>query len=139
MAEIHKADPGVQRTGLVIVGAAAILGVLLMSIAASLRPDFEAWVRQDLKVRLLLVLIELTLLTAVPALVMAGYLWHLGLRIIRAQRYPPPGLRVVRDTLVVSGQAAGRRGRLVQAFGAVIGLASLLLAFFLVRLLALLD
>jgi hypothetical protein len=139
MAEIQKADPRLRRTGLVVVGAAAILGVLLMSIAASLRPDFEAWVRQDLTVRVRMVMIALTLLTAGPALGMAGYLWHLGHRIIRAERYPPPGLRVVRDTLVVSGQAAGRRGRLMQGFGAVIGLASLLLAFFLVRLLALLE
>ena len=139
MAEIQKADPRVQRTGLVIVGAGAILGVLLMSVAASLRPDFEAWVRQDLNVRVRMVIFALTLLTAGPALGMAGYFWHLGYRIIRTERYPPPGLRVVRDTLVVSGEAARRRGRLLQALGAVTALASLLLAFFLMRLLALLD
>jgi hypothetical protein len=106
MAEIQKADPNVRRAGLGIVGAGAILGVLLMSIAASFRPDFEAWVRQDFTVRVRMVMMALTLLTAGPALGMAGYLWHLGNRIIRAERYPPPGLRVVRDTLVVSARAA---------------------------------
>ncbi len=56
-----------------------------------------------------------------------------------AGRYPPPGLRVVRDTPVVVGEAAGRRGRLLQVFAVVMGLAGLLLAFFLWRFVSLLE
>jgi hypothetical protein len=65
---------------------------------------------------------------------LAGYCWHLGQRILRAARYPLPGMRVVRDTPVATGDAARRRGRLAQSFAAVLGVAALLLAFFLWRL-----
>jgi hypothetical protein len=139
MSEIQKADPKARRVGLLILGGGTLLGVVLITITGKLRPDFEAWVKQDVGARLRMVVAALTLLTAGPALGVAGYLWRLGQRIVRAERYPPPGLRVVRDTLVVVGQDARWRGQLVQAFGAVIGLTGLLLAFFVWRLLSLLE
>jgi hypothetical protein len=118
----------------VIVGCGMTVGIAVIVVASQLRPEFEAWVRQDLCARLKLVIAVLTLITVGPVLGLAGYCWHLGQRILRAAQYPPPGLRVVRDTPIVTGDAARRRGRLVQWFAAVLGMAALLLAFFLWRL-----
>ena len=134
VGEIQKADLNARRTVLVIVGCGALLGIAMIKMAGALRPDLQAWVERDEDVRLRIVLAAVTLLTAGPVLGVAGYLWHLGRRIVRVERYPPPGFRVVRDTPVVIGKAASRHGRLVQAFAAVVGAAGLLLAFFLWRL-----
>jgi hypothetical protein len=121
-----------------IVGCATVVGVVLITVARRFRLEFEAWLGQDLSTRLRLVVGALTILTSGPVLGLAGYLWHLGQRIVRAERYPPPGLRLTRDTLVVTGPAAVRRGRLIQLFAAVLGLVALLLAFFLWRLVSIL-
>jgi len=137
--EIQKADSNARRMGVVIVVSGTVLGIALLSLAATCRPAFDAWVKQDVDARSRTVMIALTLVTAGPAFGMAVYLWHLGRRIVRVERYPPPGLRVVRDMVVVAGPAARRRGRIVQALGAVIGSASVVLAFFLWRLLFLLK
>jgi hypothetical protein len=134
VGDIQKADPNARRAGLAIVGGGALLGFVLITIAGALRPAFEAWINQDVTVYLRIVIAMLTLLTTGPAVGMAGYLWRFGQRIVRAERYPPPGFRVMRDTPVQIGQAAVRRGRLVQALAAVIGVAGLLLGFLLWRL-----
>jgi hypothetical protein len=134
VGEIQKADPDARRAGLLIVGGGTLLGVVLITMAGALRPDFEAWIKQDVNVRLRMVIAILMLLTTGPAVGMASYLWRLGQRIVRTKRYPPPGFRVMRDTPVEIGPAAVRWGRLAQTFAAIIGVAGLLLAFFLWRL-----
>lgn len=139
MSEIQKADPNARRTGLLIIGVGTVLGVALITTAGELRSDLEDWVKEDPKVRLRMVMAALMLLTMGPVLGLAVYFWRLGERIVRAERYPPPGFRVVRDTTVVIGQAAGRRGRLMQVFAAVTAVAGLLVAFFLWRLFFLLK
>lgn len=90
----------------------------------------------DLRTRVTFVIVALTILTAGPLLGLAWYLWHLGQRILRTEQYPPPGLKVVRDTLVVRGPAAGRRGRFVQLCAVVLGAAAVLLAVSLGRVFA---
>ena len=81
----------------------------------------------------------LTLAIVVPVLAFAGYLWWLGARIVRAERFPLPGLRVVRDTAVVEGADARRWGRVAQALAVTLTVVVAGLVFFLWRLLALLG
>lgn len=116
-----------------------LAGAVLIALARRFRPEFEAWVRQDSSTRIRLVLVALTIFTSGPLVGLAVYLWRLGGRIVRAERYPPPGLGLMRDTLVVTGPAASRRGRLIQFLAAVLGLVALLLAAFLWRLVSVLG
>lgn len=51
---------------------------------------------------------------------LAGWLWHSGSRTVRTARFPPPGMRVIRDTPVLRGEAAARRGRLMRGAGVVL-------------------
>jgi len=62
-----------------------------------------------------------------PLLALAVYLWALGGRVVRAREFPPPGLRVIRDTPIVTGERAVSRGRLLKvlALGCGIALAAL--------------
>lgn len=138
MREIHKADPVARRTALILLGCGAVVGVVAITVAKRLRPELEAWIEQDLVARLRLVVGVATLLAAGPTLGLAVYVWRMGRRIVSAQRLPPPGLRTVRDTRVVTGSAASYAGRLIQLLAVVLGLASLLLVVFAWRLVALL-
>jgi hypothetical protein len=60
----------------------------------------------------------------------AAYLWLLGKRVLRAQQFPPPGFRVVRDTPVMGGPAAVTRGQVIQVLALCLGLAAALLWLF---------
>jgi hypothetical protein len=136
MAELRQADPRARRTALVIVGAGILVGVLLLVAADSARPTFEAWVNADLPTRSRLVAAALILLMTGPAIAMSVYLWRLGTRAVRSQQFPPPGLRVARDTPVVTGDAAARAGRWIRTLAAALGAAGVLLGLLLWRLLS---
>lgn len=139
MDETQRADPDARRTALTIVGWGAVAGVVVLGIAERLRPEFEAWLEQASSARLTIVSAGVTILVAGPLLGLAAYLLHLGQRIVSAERYPPPGLRRIRDTRVLTGPAASRRGRLIQLLAIVLDMAALLLAFLLWRLMTMLG
>ncbi len=42
-----------------------------------------------------------------------AYMLRLGTRVRRERRYPPPGMRVIRDTPVLTDDRAGRVGRIL--------------------------
>jgi hypothetical protein len=60
----------------------------------------------------------------------AVYLWLLGKRVLRAQQFPPPGFRVIRDTPVMDGPTAVVRGQVIQTLALCLGLAAALLWLF---------
>lgn len=59
--------------------------------------------------------------------VVSWHSWHVGKRVRQALRFPPPGATVVRDTVILSGQAAVARGRLFQVFGVILILCAIAL------------
>ena len=62
-----------------------------------------------------------------PLVAFAVYLWSLGAKVLRVRQFPPPGYRVIRDTPVISGQAAELRGRALKVLAVRLGVASVLL------------
>ena len=99
----------------------------------------EAWIREEPIARLRIVMAAVTLLTALPLLIFAAYLWRLGSRVLSAGQFPPPGYRVMRATAPVTGPAALRRARLAQVSAALLGVASAIFVFVLWRLTLLLE
>ena len=95
MSEIQRADPNARRVALVIVGCGTAIGAALIELATRFRPDFEVWLRQDLDARLTPVATATTILTIGPLFGLASYLWLLGRRAVQADRFPPPGLRLL--------------------------------------------
>ena len=134
MLEVQKADRKTRRTASAIVLVGALVGAALIAAADQLQPTLRTWVLQDPDVRMRVIILGLVLLTTGPAIGMSVFLWSVGRRIARAGRYPPPGFGVWRDTPVVTGDVASARGRMYQIFGAFLGTAGLLLAFFLWRM-----
>ena len=66
-------------------------------------------------------LVEILLALMFVGMVPPGiYLWRLAWRILKEERFPPSGMKLVRDTTVLHGKSARFRGHLLQAFGSVL-------------------
>ena len=59
-------------------------------------------------------LIILAVAVIAPLIAFALYMYHFGSRAVRERRYPPTGVRMIRNTPVHQGDRAVRRGRLFQ-------------------------
>lgn len=59
-----------------------------------------------------------------PPLFLSIYLYVYGAQICRAERFPKPGQAVIRDTPVLTGAKAVRRGRIIQALAMALFLTS---------------
>jgi len=81
----------------------------------------------------------LSAILTVPLIALAVYVWTLAKKIIRAREFPPPGLRVLWDTPVITGEKAFARGRLLQVFAVICAIASVLLNLLLWRLASLMT
>ncbi len=137
MAEVQAADPRARRVALIVLAIAFVAGTLLLWALNTSQSAVASWLREDpartvRRARWLLA--GLAVVTSGPAIAAGAYLLRLGSRVIAAERFPPPGMRVVQDTTVVTGDAARSRGRLFQGLAAILLLAAAGLAFLLFRL-----
>jgi hypothetical protein len=121
---IQPADPNARRRAIVAV---AIIGVLAVAayIAAEdwlaalrARPPGEARQAFDSAIR------WGTVFVTVPIVLIALYIFWLGRRVVSAQRFPPPGIAVVRDTVVLEGRPARIRGYVIQGLAAALTVAA---------------
>jgi hypothetical protein len=118
--ETQRADPGLRRTAalvflaLVLVGAAGLvaLQIWLSGLAQPAAVSSQG--------QLLAAFAGLVGTACVSLLALAVYLWRTAGRVLAAGQFPPPGMRVVRDTPVLRGTKALRRGRIIQGVSVVL-------------------
>ena len=137
MNEIQRADPLARRKAALVVACGLLVGLL----AEFYRPALLDWIIRDpeqIDSRLRLVFAVLAVAFVVPLLGFGACFWRLGDRIVRAERFPPPGLAVTTDTVVLRGNFARRRGRLAQLVAGIFVLAAPAVAIILWRLISLL-
>lgn len=132
---MQRADPRARRAVLIVLVAGGVTGGMGLAVGRawlrSLATRDVAEARQSAIQALGWVVAgQVVLLGA-----LARWAWRLGTRIHRARRYPLPGQRVARDTRVLEGRDATRRGTLLQVVAGALVLAAiaLLLAFARVR------
>jgi len=133
MNEVQKADPETRRKAILVFIFAAALGGLLISGFDHIREPFRAWLVSDpadTARRARLALSVSILVLSVPGIVFAIFLWLFGAKVLRAQQFPPPGFRVVRDTPVVRGPAAVTRGHAIQVLAVCLGMGAGILCLF---------
>lgn len=136
-AEIQRADPAARRLALIGVVAMAGLGLIpiiwlqgvLDTISELRRTDPVEATRRMLGVTRLL-----AAATAVTCFVIAIWLAQLSFRIRTAGRFPLPGARVVRDTPVLRGAAAGRQARIALMVALALLISGVLVPALLLRL-----
>ncbi len=115
----QKADPNSRRLALRYLLFAALLGASIILIYRSL----FAWAasEDDLMAHRMAIVIATLYIPTLPALWMCHTLWTLGSSVLSSQRFPPPGVHVVRDTPVVTGSSALRRGAVLRAVAVITG------------------
>lgn len=133
MGEIQKADPAARRQALLIVICAAAIGGLLISGFEQLREPFQEWLTSEpakTASRAKLALFVAVLVLCAPLIALSVYLWLVGARVLRAEQFPPPGFRVIRDTPVIRGSSATTRGHVIQILAVCLGVSVAVLALF---------
>lgn len=121
--QVERADPRTRRWALAFVALGAAAGLLAFSVVESRLPAIQAWITEDpaqAALRLRLIASGLAAAVAIPTLLFAAYFWRLGGRVVRSNRFPPPGMRVIHDTIVWHGTSARRRGRILQGLALIL-------------------
>lgn len=111
--EIQKADPRARMTAVAVIlvlgGAGAGLIVATHSYLAGLAALAES--QPEVAIARGTFVFKLVGLSGgLVLLVVAAYVANFAARVRRAERFPPPGVRVVRDTRIIEGPRARRRG-----------------------------
>ncbi len=130
--EIQKADPKARRIAIILVLAGVAVGVISVVRFEHTRHRFAAWLLSDPdqfmdRARIVLTVIAVPMSLALFALALSS--WRLAARVIASQRFPPPGLAVIRDTRVISGARARRFARVQLGFAALVTLLGILTPF----------
>jgi len=121
---VQPADSTSRRRLIWWLVLAAAFGV----IALGLFERLQEWVMDDpsqIAERAKWLIVSL-LLPILPMLVGCAHIWRLGGRVVAEQRFPPQGVSVIRDTLVVEAGAAVTRGRVMQVLSVVLAIACVL-------------
>ena len=117
MTGVRKADPAARRWAVVVVVVGSFVGALLILAFERYRVSLGDWVLAEpgeAAARARWVVLALAAALLAPMLSFAAYLWWLGRRVVDAQEFPPAGLRVIRDTVVLTGEKAISRGRVLK-------------------------
>ena len=137
MNEVQRADPEARRQAVLVIVFATAAGGLLIAGFEHFREPFREWLSSEpaeTARRAKLAVYVSTFILSAPVIAFAIYLWLLGRRVLRAQQFPPPGFRVIRDTPVVGGRGAVTRGHAIQILAVCLGMSAALLWLFFWRL-----
>lgn len=137
MAEVRTADPVAQRRVVLVVIVGAIAGALSITAFERYGTSVEEWLLSEpgqLVHRIKLVFFSLGAALSVPLIGVAGYFWSIGVRVLKAREFPPPGLRVLRDTPVSLAIDAIWRGRALQVVAFCLAVAAAVLWVVIVQL-----
>ncbi len=137
MTNVRKADPAARRHAVLLLSVGTCVGALLIVGLERYQISLRDWILAEPEAsaqRGKLVFLLLAALLLVPLLAFAAYVWSLGERALLAREFPPPGLRVIRDTPVITGERAISRGRLLKVLALGCCIASVALGLLLWRL-----
>jgi len=125
---------------LVVVGA--LVGSVLIVGFQRCRGPLLEWLLSEPEPsgnRLRLLFACAAVFTSAPLIAFAVYLWFFGGRVVRAQRFPLPGQRVIRDTPILEGQAATARGCGLKVVAVLLCVAAIVLCSMFWRLVSMLS
>lgn len=109
--KIQKADPRLRRLMIGWLLSGIVVGVVLILSLKSWQVEFELLSRNDPRKAGELIARYLRWFVILNAVLMAGlalWLWRFSRKISASGRFPPPGVSVIRDTVIKTGPAAGK-------------------------------
>ncbi|THB71060.1 MAG: hypothetical protein D6E12_01915 [Desulfovibrio sp.] len=111
--KVIPADPVLRKRVLIILMILSVLAGALLCLVLQRLQAIESLLNQDLALALAqldFLLLALGIFVACSSLLATFYFLRLGLHILQAGQFPPPGMKVVRDTVVRSGGYARALG-----------------------------
>ena len=106
MAEIQRADDQSRKLAIVAVVMVLIGGVVLWMVFEEWMAEVRGLPVEAARQSLSRVFVLCMGIMIVCVCVVSWHCWRVGERVRQTLRFPPPGATVVRDTVVLSGQAA---------------------------------
>lgn len=118
---IQPADPAARRRALIWLAVLPCLGLVALLVTKRWLAGVMSLADTHAAMDSLAAALWCTVLigSAGPA-AMGVYAWWLAARVQAALRFPPPGLPVVRDTVILFGQAAVRRAYVLRIIGVLL-------------------
>jgi MFS family permease len=116
--DIRPADPGARRRLTVALLIVAAAGAAALYFTPSIGPALLGWINtegDDPLQRAIFVLRAMGVLLALLLALPAVYCWVLALRVDAAGEFPPPDMKLVRETRVLRGDKARGRAWLLKA------------------------
>lgn len=109
---ILRTDPETRKKAFCLIGVITLMGMAVIYWGL---PRFKAYIftlPPGKAIQILGMVMSLLFLSLVP---LALYLYRIGRKTLGSNQFPPPGTKVVRDTVVQTGHAARRRGLILIA------------------------
>ena len=107
---IQKADKAYRNKCLAVYFICCLIGI---SLIVWWLPRFKLHMETLMPDKLVQTVSFVFLVLLVPIILFGLYILSIGRRTLKSGRYPPPGMKVIRDTKVLQGKAAGVRGYLI--------------------------
>jgi hypothetical protein len=127
MPEIQYADPAARRRVLLLFAVVLVVMLPLAWAGDRWLDGVLALERTEARAALAIGLRRAVAAVALLLIAYAAHVFRHGRRIARTGRFPPPGVSVIRDTVVLEGDAARRRALLIQAIACCLAVLALLL------------
>jgi len=115
--EILKADPSARRKAILSCIVAVIFGILILVWIVPSWFEYLNTLPKDQSISLAINLIAF--LSVIPFSI-SLYFYRQGLKIIKSERCPPPGTKVIKDTPIIMGEKARWRGKVLIVISIII-------------------
>ena len=117
MTNIQPADAKARRSAIWLLVILSVAGAAVIVTLEHFRGDLVGWVEANAEflVQNPVVVFAVVATLMSPLFVAGIYVLRLGQGAVRAQRFPPPGLALIRDTPILEGIQGVRRGRMIQS------------------------
>jgi hypothetical protein len=116
----QRADRGLRCFAGLAVAAFVVLGIAAFVTFRDWLSDVSRLAPELALRSVAIALLGVSALALLTLFALAAHLWRLGARAQAARRYPPPGMRVIRDTRVRVNESAARQGVALKAAGVVL-------------------
>jgi peptidoglycan biosynthesis protein MviN/MurJ (putative lipid II flippase) len=111
------ADKGYRRRVLTIYVVIVLLGLVLIGWVLPLTKEYIAQLEPETASRAMKTTLVMVFLTIIP---IALYILAFGRKVMQHERFPPPGVKVIKDTKIIEGKKARARGRVLVVLSLVL-------------------
>ena len=122
MSEIQRADPKARRRNTIISIVLLVVFVPLLFWFKPYVKSLEPWISEpgETVERVKFSITLLISIGAVLLILITTITFKFANAVLESNRYPPPSIKVIRDTRIRRDEAARKMGRLIQAYGVVV-------------------